>query len=341
MWCWHREAREGYVSVLAQRAVSEDPHWGNDASRRVEGGVGEMARAVETHPSCFPMKERGGRVGRVVKRTRVSVAIVAAALIGVGCALVMPQEDPSFKQATAGELTALLRQREAAIHSMKGLFSAKVRGGMIPIASRIEGTVHYRRPNALRLRGFTSVGSELFEFVQADDLYKLKLPTMGRVLTGRQSDMADMGKLARPFQLSVWAIGGVLGTGAITHGETVKLAEEGDRYRLDVYAAADWTASDRSPVRRVWFDRRTLLVVQEDRLSLNGEVDATIQYEDFRVLDDPAGRPIPAKGARVPQLLRPFKIFLEDGHGQGSVQVIFHEMVPNQTVKAEELGQVS
>src|SRR3990172_9585383 len=103
---------------------------------------------------------------------------------------------------------------------MKGLFSAKVRGGFIPITSPVVGAVYYRRPNALRLRGFDSIGSELFEFVQADNLYKLRLPTMGRVLTGRRSEMGEMGKLARPFQMSVWAIGGLLGTGMIEQGET-------------------------------------------------------------------------------------------------------------------------
>ena len=46
-----------------------------------------------------------------------------------------------------------------------------------------------------------------------------------------------MGKLARPFQLSVWAMGGVLGTATIAKGETVKLVEDGDRYRLDVCGA--------------------------------------------------------------------------------------------------------
>jgi outer membrane lipoprotein-sorting protein len=262
-------------------------------------------------------------------------------LLLAGCAPVVPKEGLSLKQATAEELTALLRQREAAIHSMKALFTAKVRGGPLPIASRVEGTVYYRRPNSLRLRGFTPVGGELFEFVQADDLYKLRLPTMGRVLIGRQSEMAEMGKLARPFQLSVWAVGGLLGTGTVAIGETVTLLEEGDRYRLDVYAAATGAANDFMPVRRFWFDRRTLLVVREDRLAVNGEVDATIQYEDFRLLDDPAGGALPTKSARVPQLLRPFKISLEDGQGRGSVQVTFHEMLLNQTVKAEELGQVS
>jgi hypothetical protein len=242
-----------------------------------------------------------------------------------------------LKQATTEELTTLLRQREAAIQTMKGLFSAKVRGGIIPIASRVEGTVYYQRPNAMRLRGFTAVGSELFEFVQANDQYKLRLPTMGRVLSGSPSDMSEMGKLARPFQLSVWAMSGVLGTGAIAQDESVTLSEEGDQYRLDVLAPIQGDAqAGRTVQRRLWFDRRTLLVVREDRLTASGDVEATIQYEDFRSI----GEPVPTDSGSESRLLRPFKISLEDGKGQGSVQVTFHEIIPNQPLKAGDLGQV-
>ncbi|MGQ0667116.1 MAG: LolA family protein [Nitrospiraceae bacterium] len=278
-----------------------------------------------------------------VRRSIVGVSIAALMLISFGCALLGPTEDASLKRATAEELTSLLRQREASLHSMKGLFSAKLRGGILPITSRVEGVVYYRRPNAMRLKGFASIGMvELFEFVQLDDLYTLRLPMEGKVFTGRQSDLSDKGKLARLSQLSAWAIGGVLGKGSIAKDERVKLFEEGDRYRLEVYAvAADGSNQKRTPLRRLWFDRRTLLVVQEDRLAPSGEVDATIQYEDFRLLDNPGSQSPSAKVATADQLLRPFKILLEDGQGRGSVQVTFHEILPNQAVKAEDLGQVS
>jgi hypothetical protein len=243
-----------------------------------------------------------------------------------GCALFAPREEAQLKQATVAELTALLSQRESAIQTLKGLFSAKVRGGIIPIASRVEGSLYYRRPNAMRLRGFTAVGGELFEFVQADDQFRLRLPTMGRVLSGSPSDMSEMGKLARPFQLSVWAMGGLLGTGKITKDETVVLVEEGDRYRLDVFGQSP--SGVQFMRRQLWFERQTLHVVREDRLTESGAVEATIQYEDFRAIGD--GR-----------LLRPFKIMLEDGKGQGSVQVTFHEMTPNQPLTAADLAQVS
>lgn len=269
----------------------------------------------------------------------------ALALIGLfylvvtGCATTPVREEGGLKQATAEELATLLRQREAAIHTMKGLFSAKVRGGLIPISTRVEGAVYYRRPNSMRLRGFTPIGGELFEFVQADDLYMLRLPTMGKVLSGRQSDMSEMGKMARPFELSVWAMGGLLGTSAIGKDETTKLVEEGVRYRLDVFGSRPGAVSaDRQLLRRMWFDRRTLLVVQEERLNGAGETDASIQYEDFRSVGETA---LPAIGNGDARLLRPFKISLEDGRGQGSVQVTFHEIISNQDLKSEELGRVS
>ncbi len=279
-------------------------------------------------------------LSNVVSVTRHVSLVLLLCFLVAGCTTTPALEETAgLKQATAEELTVLLRQREAAIRTMKGLFSAKVRGGLIPISTRVEGAVYYRRPNNMRLRGFTPIGGELFEFVQADDLYTLRLPTMGRVLSGRQADMGEMGKLARPFELSVWAMGGVLGTGAIGKDETVTLVEEGLRYRLDVFGMRPGAVStDRPLLRRMWFDRRTLLVVQEERLNGEGEIDASIQYEDFRAIGEPS---FPANGGSDSRLLRPFKIILEDGRGQGSVQVTFHEIMSNQELKSEELGRVS
>jgi len=284
-----------------------------------------------THETCSMMK-----------RIFCSVLIaVCAGTVLAGCTRVMTKEDPPLKRVTTEEFTTLLRQRDAAIHSMKGLFTAKVRGGLMPIATRVEGTVHYRRPNALRLRGFTPFGSELFEFVQADDWYKLRLPLEGKVYTGRQSDMKELGKLARFSQLSAWAVGGVLGTSSISKDETVKVVDERDRYRLEVYAAVGGGAgSSRRLIRRLWFDHR-LLVVQEDRLGVNGEVEAMMQYDDFRSLDD--GGIVPAQMVvdQDRRMVRPFKISLEDGRGQGTIHVMFHELQHNQPIKIEDLGQAS
>ncbi len=312
MWYWLREETSGRASVLAQRAASEGPRW---------------TRAVEAHPLVSSAVIGGGRKekARTSLVSTIVFSMLALTLLS-GCALFTPREEVQLKKATVEELTALLSQREAAIQTMKGLFSAKVRGGIIPIASRVEGSLYYRRPNAMRLRGFTAVGGELFEFVQAGDQFRLRLPTMGRVLSGSPSDMSEMGKLARPFQLSVWAMGGVLGIGTIAKNETVTLVEEGDRYRLEVFGPSP--SGVQLMRRQLWFERQTLHVVREDRFTDSGAVEATIQYEDFRAIGE--GR-----------LLRPFLIILEDGKGQGSVRVTFHEMIPNQPLTAGDLAQVS
>ena len=314
------------------------PCWTNFLSILRGSVLMSRTRAVEAHPPARFAVMGGGKRGeaRNFRNTlfkTIVVSVLAITLLS-GCALFTPREEVQLKQATVEELTALLSQREAAIQTMKGLFSAKVRGGIIPIASRMEGALYYRRPNAIRLRGFTAVGSELFEFIQADDQFRLHLPTMGRVLSGSPADMSEMGKLARPFQLSVWAMGGVLGTGTIAKDETVALVEEGNRYRLDVSGPSPGGAQFIR--RRLWFERQTLLVVQEDRLTESGAVEATIQYEDFRAI----GEAETTSSAGDGRQLRPFKILLEDGKGQGSVQVTFHEMTPNLPLSATDLGQV-
>jgi hypothetical protein len=340
MWCWRsrmlttstrivlascRAATylRGYASALhSLRACGT-----NVLSLLRDNVLVSGTRAGEVQPPVPFALSGGGKSGKV-RRAFVAAMVLSVVALPIlsGCALVAPREEVRLKQATVEELTALLSQREAAIQTMKGLFSAKVQGGIIPIASRVEGALYYRRPNAMRLRGFTAVGSELFEFVQAGDQFRLRLPTMGRVLSGSPSDMSEMGKLARPFQLSVWAMGGVLGTGTIAKNETVVLVEEGDRYRLDVFGPS--SSGAQLMRRQLWFERQALHVVREERLMESGAVEATIQYEDFRAIGD--GR-----------LLRPFKILLEDGKGPGSVQVTFHEMTPNQPLTATDLAQVS
>ncbi len=334
MWFWRRKGTGRRASVPTQRVGSHPPTPG--APRRIDYLV-ECARWPCAVEACLTLTSSSGSGARGEKRgRRWALLLVCFFLVPVfsSCAPVTPPEEVRLKQATVEELTALLNQREAAIQTMKGLFSAKVRGGIIPIASRMEGALYYRRPNAMRLRGFTAVGSELFEFVQAEDQFRLRLPTMGRVLSGSPSDMSEMGKLARPFQLSVWAMGGVLGTGTIAKDETVALVEEGERYRLEVSGPSPNGAQTMR--RRLWFERQTLLVVREDRLTESGAVEATIEYEDFRAIGETDAISSGGNG----RLLRPFKILLEDGKGQGSVQVTFHEMIPNQPLEATDLGQV-
>ncbi len=279
------------------------------------------------------------------RKTSLPGVVVVLLCLSVlsGCALFGPSESIQLKQATAEQLIALLQEQAGEVQTIKGLFSAKITGGILPIGQRVQGTVFYQRPNAIRLRGFSAVGSEIFEFVQLEDQFRLRLPTMGREVTGRPSEADQLGKLTRPFQLSVWAMSGITGTQAVGPQEQVRLSEDGDRYRLDVLAAAGPNGSAPFVSRRIWFDRRNLLVVQEERLTPAGDIEATMQFDDYRAVGaapdvTPASTVPPPVGEK--RIMRPFSIRMIDGQGSGSLQVTFHELVPNEPLKPGELGRV-
>lgn len=291
-------------------------------------------------------------------RPSIALALVFAGLGMVACSgpAVKPSEE--YQQATAEQLVALVRMRAEATQSAKGLFRAQIKGPGLLLPARVEGAVYYSHPDAMRVRGFTPFGGELFELVVSRNLYRLSLPTEGREIQGNTARLGEAGKLGRPVQLSVWAVYGALGLTTVPADAHVLLYEEGDRYRLDVQAPGQISGAtgsvdlngasgvehqvgtDDARSRRLWFDRRTLLMVQEDRLSAGGEVEAVMKFDDYRPVGDQVVQPVGNPGSTSP-LLRPFKITLEDRHGRGSVRLTFHEIVPNVTLQPDELGVMS
>jgi hypothetical protein len=246
-----------------------------------------------------------------------------------------------LQEATVEQLTELLRQREAAIQTMKGLFQAHIKGPGIPIAQRIEGVMFFRRPNSLRLQGFNHLGGPLFDFRLANDVYALRLATTGKVYVGKAAELDRIGKIGRPFRLSVWAITGAVGVSSVRKGEQARLYDENDQYRLEILAPVDGQGPQAAyrPVRQIWFDRRNLQVIQEDLLDESGRVEATIRFSDFR----PVTSPLPhetASGSGKETLLQPYLVTTEDGRGSGTLRLNFREIVPNPPLKPEELEPI-
>ncbi len=267
------------------------------------------------------------------KQKVISTLVIFHLALLSGCALWPKPEGPMLREATATQLTQLLKEREAAIQTVKGLFRAQVKGAGSFLLQRVEGAMYYRRPNALRMQGFNQIGGPLFDFVVAEDLYRLRLPVSGKIYTGRLGDLQDLGAIGKPIQLSFLAMSGAVGTASVEEGNGVVLVEEGDRYRLDVLASSNGAADRATPLRRIWFDRQSLQVVQEDRLSPSGQLEATVRFEDFRAVQPPS------PGEAGP-LLKPFKVTIQDGQGAGALQLTFHEIVPNPVLKPEDLGVV-
>lgn len=247
-----------------------------------------------------------------------------------GCAWFQTVPEVPLKQASAEQLTGQLLEREAAIQTMKGLFRAQITGSGIPIAQRVEGAIYYRRPEALRLQGFNHLGGKLFEFRQNKTHYRLELPAEGKRYAGSLDELRQA-KIGRMLQLSRWAVGGVVGGDSSPGDSRAVLSEDGDRYRLDVFQS---TPGGRM-LRRLWFERRSFQVVQEERMRENGEVEASMTFEDYRGI--PAA-PVAVVDGSARATLMPFKVTVEDRVESGSMVLTFHEIVLNPTLKPEETG---
>jgi hypothetical protein len=248
-----------------------------------------------------------------------------------------PAPEIPLQAATIERLMGLLQEREAEVQTLKGLFRAQIQGPGIPGTQQVEGAVVYHRPDALRLRGFNRLGMRLFELAVGEDRYTLRLVN-GKVMTGNMTDLNRVEKIARPFRLSVLAMTGIIGTPAVTKDERATLKEEGDRYRLDVFTSGSGLNGSDVPYRRIWFDRRSLHVVQEDRLTPTGDIEASVLFEDFRPVNlSPVGGMVRTESASENSALKPFVIRAVDSQGQSSIQLTFREIVPNMPLTAEEL----
>ena len=274
-----------------------------------------------------------------VKRTKLKVKSLGRATVCLllfafslvsGCAWFERAPEVPLKEATAAQLAGQLQQREKVIQTMKGLFRAQISGSVIPIAHRVEAAVYYRRPEALRLLGFNHVGGKLFEFRQNRTHYRLDLPAEGKRFTG-SLDQLQQAKIGRMLMLSRWAVNGVVGGDSPSADAQSALVEDGDRYRLDVVVPA----GNGRMLRRLWFERHTLQLEQEERMRENGEVEALLTFEDYRgIAAAPAGA---AQGAGRATLM-PFKVTIVDRAGSGSIVLTFHEIVLNPSLKPEETG---
>lgn len=250
-----------------------------------------------------------------------------------GCAWFQRAPDVPLKQATAEQLTERLQERESAIQTMKGLFRAQIAGSGIPIAQRVEGAMYFRRPEALRLQGFTQLGGKVFEFSQNKTQYRLELPAEGKRFAGLLEELPQA-KIGRLLQLSRWAVSGVVGSDSSPGGSRTVLSEDGDRYRLEVFHPAP----EGRLLRRLWFERQSLQVVQEERLRDNGETEASMTFEDYRGVPRAPVGAMPAAGDASPVTLMPFKVTIVDRVASGSMVLTFHEIVLNPALKPEDLG---
>jgi hypothetical protein len=85
---------------------------------------------------------------------------------------------------TAEELVILLREREAAVRTLKAQFAVEASGAALKAPQRMEAALVYRRPGTIRLQTFSRMGFAVFDLMLADGQYHLLFPMQGKSQNG-------------------------------------------------------------------------------------------------------------------------------------------------------------
>ena len=186
-----------------------------------------------------------------------SIACVVSVAMVSGCTLVSVRPQIPLDGEKAQTVLQALRERETNIKAIKGLFQASITGSVLPISQNLNGVLFYHRPSDVQLRGFTRVGGVIFEFLRKNDSYELRLPSAGKFVRGR---ITELNKKEEEFsqivELSLRAVYAILGAIKGINTGNIALYDDGERIRLDVRAGGDQKLESEKPFdTRVWIHK--------------------------------------------------------------------------------------
>ena len=258
-------------------------------------------------------------------RTILGVGIGLALLAGCARAPIAPSVPPQPTRVTAEELLTKLREREAAVRTLKALFAVEASGGPLKATQRMEAALIYQRPRTIRLQGFARLGFQVFDLTLADGQYNLVFPMQGKSQKGSVSELDHKPGIGTPIILGLQATLGSLDT-AILPTDRVALREEKGQYVLDVTSMQNGA----TVARRLWFDQTTLEIVRQEVFDANGIVQATMVYQNYRAVGTTSAGP----------LTWPSRVQAEDSLGQAKMVLTFREVIPNPELTAADWGPV-
>lgn len=253
------------------------------------------------------------------------LGLLAGLVLLAGCARapVAPPVPVAPSAVTAEELVAKLQEREAAVRTLKALFTVEASGSALKSPQWMEAALVYQRPGTIRLQTFARLGFPLFDLLLADNQYQLLFPLQGKTQKGLVSELNRKGGIGAPVTLGLQATMGSLG-GVILSTDHVSLRDENSQYVLDVMAEPGLNRV----ARRLWFAQKTLEIVRQDLFDASGNLAATMAYQNYRAVGATSAGP----------LAWPFRVLAEDGLGQARLVLTFHEIIPNPELTSQDWG---
>ncbi len=253
------------------------------------------------------------------------VGAIALLVIVSGCAVFSGRPEVPLNDEVTKWVLESLRQREARIRSVKGLFRASVSGSsVLPISQNLDGVLFYERPYVVRLRGFARVGGTIFEFQRDGDYYNLHIPSSGKAVQGQITTLDHSQDVSRVVEMSIRTMDAILGKFDDADGKKVLLYQDGENFRLDIQSMIETEERNTAPfTTRVWVNRDTFDVIQVEYLMEDEETIMVVECSDFRA--------VKSKDPSILSPIRlPFHIRAEDLRSQGgSMTLTFQELAAN------------
>ncbi len=245
-------------------------------------------------------------------------------MVLVGCAGVFPGSLQPLEEEQSGQILKALRQKEAAITTLRGLFQASISGTGLPFSQDFQGMLSYVQPDVLHLKGFMRLGVPVMDFYREGNHYELFFPAEGKVVTGRVDDPTERTQWDQIVTLSIRALDAVLGKlSALSEGE-IRVWKTGDRYRIDIIPHQPSSASAQEAFTvRTWIDALTLEVMSIEYRRSFDEVVLLVECAEYREVN------VKHSGS-VSSIRLPFLVRATDYRsGGGSLALHFQEFIVN------------
>lgn len=242
----------------------------------------------------------------------------------VGCAGMFQGTLRPVEEDEGLRVLEALRQKEATISTLRGLFQASISGSGIPLSQNLQGMFSYVRPDVLNLKGYIRLGVPVMDFHREGNRYELYFPAEGKVVTGRVDEPTERTQWDQTVMLSIRALDAVLGKISGLSNSDVRVWKNEDRYRIEMpEGRPPSTLSQDDFTVLTWVNARTLELTSIEYRRSFDEIVVSVECEDYReVKIKTAGEVSPV---RLPFLVRA----TDHRPSGGSITLHFQEFIVN------------
>lgn len=188
---------------------------------------------------------------------------------------------------TSQEVLNSLRQKEAIISTLKGLFRASISGSGIPLSQDLNGILAYQQPDQVHLKGYVRLGVPVLDFHREGDHYDLFLPAEGKLVSGQVNGEGQDSEWDQTVLLSLRALDAVLGKIAGLSGSDARVLRGDQFFRIDqVVPPREESGSSSEVWVRTQVDARTWDIQLIEYFQPAEDLVVTVECEDYRAVKD-------------------------------------------------------